>query len=141
MAILKYTTQISVDKTIGEIQSLLVKNGARSVLNNYDDNGYITSLSFQILVNDVLVSFRLPTECKPVLEILDDDRTIPYKFKNKDQAQRVAWRIVLAWVEAQMALLQTRMVKIEQIFLPYAIMRDNKTVYEKFLESPQLLLN
>src|SRR5438552_18436509 len=44
------------------------------------------------------------------------------------QAVRVEWRIVKDWVEAQLALIETRMVTAQQVFLPYAIMRDGRTL-------------
>ncbi|MBA7713335.1 hypothetical protein ES703_122337 [subsurface metagenome] len=34
-----------------------------------------------------------------------------------------------------MAILETEMVKMEQIFLPYAITKDGQTVYELFEQS------
>ena len=51
-------------------------------------------------------------------------------YLKEEHVYRVAWRIIKDWVEAQMALLETEMVKIEQIFLPYIITKDGKTVYE-----------
>ena len=54
------------------------------------------------------------------------------------QAERVAWRILKDWVEAQMALLDIEMVRFEEIFLPY-IEVQGQTVFEK-LEEKQFLL-
>ena len=51
-----------------------------------------------------------------------------------EQARRVGWRIIKDWLEAQMALLELNMVKIQEVFLPYIIGIDGKTIYEK-LES------
>ena len=36
MALLNYSTTISVDKTLGEIQGLLARHGARSIYTDYD---------------------------------------------------------------------------------------------------------
>jgi hypothetical protein len=44
------------------------------------------------------------------------------------------------WVQEQLALIETRMVKTEQVFLPYALMRDNKTLYEHVESNPRFLL-
>jgi len=141
MPLLNYTTKISVEKTLGEIQRMLVLNGAKSVLSEYDDNGYIIALSFIINVNDQSMAIRLPSDWRPVLKIMEDDRKTPNSFCNQEQALRVAWRIIKDWVEAQMAILQTKMVKIEQIFLPYIITNNNQTIFEKFEENKQKLLN
>jgi len=56
------------------------------------------------------------------------------------QAVRVAWRILKDWVAAQMAILETEMVKLEQIFLPYVETPDGRTVYERLAESRFLQL-
>ena len=40
------------------------------------------------------------------------------------QATRVASRILKDWIEAQLALLHTGMVELEEIFLPYMLQGD-----------------
>lgn len=46
-----------------------------------------------------------------------------------DQAERTAWRCLKDWVEAQMALIEIGMVSIDQVFLPYVINKEGKTLY------------
>lgn len=46
-----YTTSIEPQNTIAEIQEVLVKHGAKSIVCDYTDNGKIESLSFGILVD------------------------------------------------------------------------------------------
>jgi len=49
-----------------------------------------------------------------------------------DHARRVGWRIIKDWTDSQMAILETQMVKIQEIFLPYAYdMQNQETFYEK----------
>jgi hypothetical protein len=142
-ALLNYTTQIEPAKTIAEIQDSLVKHGATSILANYDQAGKIESLSFSIDTPERKIGIRLPCDPKPVLEVLKQqyqDGKISRGFVDEHQALRVAWRIVKNWVEAQMAILETRMVKMEQIFLPYAIMRDGRTLFENMKEKAFRLL-
>jgi coenzyme F420-reducing hydrogenase beta subunit len=132
--LLNYTTKIEVSKTIAEIQDSLVKHGAKSIMANYTDQGTIEALSFMIVTPEKKVmAIRLPCDPNPVYKVLEKqyyENKIPRKFVEKDQALRVAWRIVKDWVEAQMALLETQMVKMEQVFLPYAIVRGGKTLFE-----------
>jgi hypothetical protein len=59
---------------------------------------------------------------------------VPPRYANYQQAVRIAWRIVKDWVRAQMAILETEMVRMEQIFLPYMITRDNQTLYEAMVD-------
>src|ERR1043165_8017539 len=137
MSLLNYSTKISADRTAQEITQLLSKAGARAVLAEFDEEeGYVTSLSFRMKIHDQDVAFRLPCDWQPVLAILENDRKVPRHQVNRVQAVRVAWRIVKDWVEAQLAIIETKMVTTEQVFLPYAIMRDNKTLYEHVQANP-----
>jgi len=47
-----------------------------------------------------------------------------------EQAYRVAWRNILDWVEAQMALIEIEMAKLEEVFLPYMVDRNGRTYFE-----------
>jgi hypothetical protein len=49
-----------------------------------------------------------------------------------EQAYRVAWRNILDWVQAQMALLDIGMAKMEEVFLPYVVNREGKTLFEHY---------
>ena len=139
-----YTTAIEASKTISEIQENLVVHGAKSVMANYTDNGKIEALSFVIITPEKkAIGIRLPCDPTPVFKVLERQNRegkIPRGYVNEDQALRVAWRIVKYWVEAQMALLETQMVKMEQIFLPYAIVRNGMTVFESMKSSNYALL-
>lgn len=57
---------------------------------------------------------------------------IERRYTTYEQAQRVAWRIVKDWVEAQVALIQTEMVTLDQVMLPYMIGVGDKTIYELY---------
>ena len=141
MALLNYTTKIDADKTAGEISRALSMAGAKAVLTEYDEkDGYVKSLSFQMRVGEQEIGFRLPCDWKPVLQILDEDRKVPNHFVTREQAVRVAWRIVKSWVEAQLALIETRMVTTQQVFLPYAVTKNGQTLFERVADNPQFLL-
>jgi hypothetical protein len=130
MPILNYTTEIATDKTIGEIQKCLASHGASAILAEYDDEGMIASISFQIVLDDQKIGFRLPSDWRPVLKILEQSPKVPRRLCTKEQAIRVSWRIIKTWIEAQMAIVETKMVKMDQVFLPYAVAANGKTLYE-----------
>lgn len=46
----------------------------------------------------------------------------------------MGWRIVKDWVSAQMAILETEMVRMEQVFLPYVMTQSGKTLYETMVD-------
>ena len=140
MPLLNYTTQIDAFKTIGEISKLLAKAGASSVMHDYDDAGNIIALSFKIKLNDQDLAFRLPTDWRPVMQVLQDDPGVTPKLKTQEQALRVAWRITLRWIEAQVAFIETMMVTTAQVFLPYAINSEGQSLYEVIANDPRRLL-
>lgn len=151
MALLNYTTKIDPDKTAAEISRCLTQHGAQAIMTEYDPStSYIQALSFKITVEGQAMGFRLPCDWKPVFEILTKDKRKPPKWDerrfnkweadNSEQAVKTAWRIVKDWVEAQMALVETRMVTTQQVFLPYAVMKDGRTLSEHVHEDPKFLL-
>ena len=130
MPLLNYTTRIPAHKTAAEIQDILAKHGAKAVLIEYD-NGQVSALSFKAATPHGDMGFRLPINAEATLRVLLKDA--PPRFTTKEHAVRVSWRIVKDWVEAQMAILETRMVTLDQIFLPYLIFPEGDTLYQRML--------
>ena len=140
MAILNYSTTVDAYKTVSEIENVLVKHGAKSIMKNYDGE-FIIGLSFLINNGIIDIPVKLPIKTEECLKILENEKKKGTKNikATKEQAERVAWRILKDWVEAQMALLDIQMVKFEEIFLPYIETKGGKTVFER-LEEKQFLL-
>lgn len=127
-----YTTTIDPEKTIAEIEQMLSAHGAESIMKNYD-GGNVVSLSFAITVNRKKIGFTLPCSTEPVFIVLKqqyEQGKIQRTYCNSEQAARVAWRIIHYWVKAQMAILETKMVKMEQIFLPYIVTGNGRTLFD-----------
>lgn len=135
MPLLNYTTKVDVYTTIGAIQGQLVKHGAKKIMQEYDDTGRITALSFQIDTPNGSRGIKLPANTEPVRRVLAKQ-----KVKcDVEQSERVAWRIIKDWVEAQMAILESEMVQMDEIFLPYMLNSKGQTVFEAY-QSQQLWL-
>lgn len=133
MPLLDYTTSVPVSRTIAQIQAKLVEHGARAVMMQYDDRGRIMALAFKVIMPNGELPIRLPIDALATLRVLQkqaQNREIPGRYANEDHAYRVAWRIIKDWVEAQMSLLETEMVKMQEIFLPYVITPGGQTIYE-----------
>ena len=139
MPILNYTTQIDVEKTVGEVQRILGKHQAQSIKTDYEDS-QVVALSFLLDIGGKKAGFRLPCDWRPVLQLMEQDPKVPRRLCDQTQAVRVAWRIIKDWVEAQMALVDTSMVKTEEVFLPYMMMKDGKTLAETMQTNPNFLL-
>lgn len=128
MPLLNYTTKVDVYTTLGAIQGQLVKHGAKKIMQDYDDKGRISALTFLIDTPVGMRGIRLPANVDKVLNVLHHQ-----KVKcDREQAERVAWRIVKDWVEAQMAILESEMVQMDEIFLPYMVNNDGKTFFEAY---------
>jgi len=139
MPLLNYTTQIEASKTVGQIHGILVAHGARTILTNYDTQGQIEALSFEVDTPRGIAHIKLPIDPDAVLRVMmRSNSNIPRRLVTRSQAIRIAWRIVKDWVEAQMAILETEMVKMEQIFLPYIQTQSGQTLFEVF-ESRKML--
>ena len=139
MAIKNYTTKIAVEKTVAEIELILSKHGANKILKDYNGAGYITGISFMVETPAGSIPFKLPIDLPAWTALINravEEKKLPLRFENDaDQARRVGWRVIKDWVDAQLAIVETQTVSIEQVFLPYAFdALTNKTVYEKFLE-------
>lgn len=133
------STKISESKTAGEVSEELAKAGAGRIMTEYEF-GSACGISFMIERNGVVLSFRLPLNWEGVLQSMLLDKTTPRHFCIEDQARRVAWRVILRWVQAQIALIESGSATLDQVFLPYLQTGDGKTVYQRFSENKFKLL-
>ena len=141
MPILNYTTRIDAEKTIGEIQKKLAAAGAEAVLTEYDPDGVVKAVSFRMEYHGQLVSFRLPARTDPIYVILQNDPNVRRQHRTREQACRVAWRIVKDWIEAQLALVEAEQAEMVEVFLPYAQNpMTGETLFKQIAESKFKLL-
>jgi hypothetical protein len=142
-----YTTTISVEKTIGEIELLLTRYGAKKILKEYDDNQNITHLTFMVKHDTGLIPIRLPSNPEKIILILNekvDERIIPKKYKNDiEQASRIMWRIILDWVDSQMTMIEIgQRTLLEIFFADICPVGSERTLSDKLTEEllPQYLI-
>jgi hypothetical protein len=145
MALLNYTTTIEPEQTIGEIQKMLSRYNVAAMMTEYD-GPQVSAVSFKLDISGKPLAFKLPCNWRAVAEILKSTPAARRNVRLKkgdtmdDQAVRVAWRVIKDWMEAQLALVEIRMVTIPQVFLPWAIMRDGRTLAEHVETNPAFLL-
>jgi hypothetical protein len=144
MALLNYSTRVLAEQTIGEIQHMLSDYGVAAMMTEYDGRN-VSAVSFKMVIGEQTMGFKLPCNWRAVAEIFRDPK---HRAKLKcridemdEQAIRTAWRIIKDWVEAQLALVEVNMVTVPQVFLPYAITADGRTLAEKIADEPQFLLS
>lgn len=135
MPLLNYTTKVDVYTTVGAIQGCLVKHGAKKIMQDYDDENRLASMSFMINTPVGQRGIRLPANVDAVHKVLTRQ-----KVKcDREQAERVAWRILKDWVEAQMAILESEMVQMDEIFLPYMVSGTGQTLFEVYRNNHLML--
>jgi len=129
--IANYSTTVPALKSLGEIQGILVAHGAKHILMDYDQ-GEPIGIAFIAATTHGDIPFRLPANIDRVQAVLNKQRV--RSQVSREFATRVAWRILKDWARAQMAILETEMVTIDQVFLPYMqVGEKGKTLYEVML--------
>ena len=122
------TTKISPERTAGEIQQTLSKCGATQIATDYD-KGKITALRWTMAIQGKAVCFSLPIRVDPVFRVMNTRGRA-----DRAQAERTAWRLLLRWTQAQLALIETGMVDAAEVFTPYLQVNNKQTLYQKLLE-------
>lgn len=136
-SIKNYTTSIPAGRILENIQRILVQFEAQNSYFTYDGQGRIEAIAFKIVINDVLQGVLLPVEWVKVRALLEQIGG----YKDDEHAYRVALKNLQDWLDAQFAILQTQMVEFPQIFLPYMVNSDGKTLYSVLKESNYKLLS
>lgn len=128
----------SAEQTVGDIQKVLGKYGAKSIHLEYE-NGEIEQVFFELELpaTKLRLPFRVPCKWKAVLDRLRERRVRERGPSEDDirKAKKIAWRQTYRWIEAQLAYVRTGMVKAEEVFLPYFVGADDKTLFEAIEES------
>lgn len=147
MGLLNFTTEIPHEKSIGEIFSILSRNGAQAVMTEMDGTGMVEAISFRLPTSFGPTMYKLPVNVNGVLLVLNKQTKLPGKekiagkyFNNLGQARRVAWRIIKDWIEAQCALALTGQASMEQIMLPYAVDKNGATLYQRMIQQGSFAL-
>jgi len=131
------STEVPVQRTVSEIISLLVGAGARSVNTEFAAGGKIESLSFVMPFGRGLIPYQLPVRTEPVFKKLNSQRTNSYTreqsaVRDREQAERIAWRQLYWWLKAQLAMIDLGMVQTGEVLMPYALDRDGRTLFEHY---------
>lgn len=118
---------------------MLSTHGVTAMMTEYAE-AQVSAVSFRMNVNGQPMGFKLPCNWRATREIFKRDPKIRGKFDSDEQAVKTSWRIIHAWVKAQLALVEVNMVTVPQVFLPYAIMKNGKTLSEHVATNPGFLL-
>lgn len=138
MPIKNYTASKSAMQYINQVQNALVEHGAIGIQTMFDADKRISALAFGLPNKDgKTMSFALPCEWRRFQQVLKSQRV--RRWEEDEYCYRVAWANIKDWVLAQMALYETHMVDMPQVFLPFAQGKGGKTLYE-IVQGSNLLL-
>lgn len=130
--------------TFDKIQSVLASHGANKIMYDYAPDGTLAAITFGMTVGGKQIGFRLPALVENVFNILypnnKEYRNQRYVKGWKEQAYKTAWANIRDWIDAQMALIDTEQVKMEQVFLPYMLDSRGQTLYENISNNQFKLL-
>jgi hypothetical protein len=134
------TTEVPAATSRNQIMALLVERGAENIAMEYTARR-VTGLSFGLVTTLGLLHFALPLRVEPIFAILQSQRKYnrtKHESQDIERAERIAWRQLLRWMEAQMALIDLGMVEDSEVFLPYALERSGKTMFQIFAEQKRI---
>jgi hypothetical protein len=127
------TTTTPAIVTAQQITALLIEAGARDIQKDHRADGTAEAIRFTLYVEGNPVKFRLPLRIDSIYQIIHGRRRINLENTegpDRVQAEKIAWRHLFRWIEAQMAMIETGLAKSEELFLPYWEGAGGKTLYE-----------
>lgn len=145
---ISYSTSIPVTKTTGEIVAMLARAGAQRVATSFDQDGVADGLSFALHTEVFGVRiFQLPVDIDQMhrrMTSLSRARKLNISralAESREQAARVAWRVVRTWLASQLSLIDTGMFTLEQTFFAHLKSGgfDSPTLFELASTQPGLL--
>lgn len=139
---LNYTTAIEATKSASECIARLAGHGASAIGITYTDKKP-AGLTFRIETVHGERQFSLPVNIDGTFKALDKARragNIPPRYADRAQAERVAWRVLKDWLEAQLALIEAGVADMAEVMLPYLHVAPGKTLYAAYVENERLAI-
>lgn len=139
---LNYTTSIDATKSASECIARLAEHGASAIGITYAEKRP-TGLTFRIETVHGERQFSLPVNVEGTFKALTRARnkgSIPPRYAERDQAERVSWRVLKDWLEAQLALIEAGVADMAEVMLPYLNVAPGLTLYQAYAADERLAL-
>jgi len=136
MNIKNYTSEVDAQKSMANIEKVLVEIGASNINKNYKDKicTGITFLHFDEATKQTL-AFHLKAQVEECFNIFWKQRTRQTKEAKElcmKQANRTAWKILSDWAEIQCSMIMLGQATTLQMFLPFVYdTKNDETLYDK----------
>jgi hypothetical protein len=134
------STEVPASKSASEVVALLVRAGATSINHNLEKQRLV-AISFVIPIANMSLPYKLPVRVEPVFQRVNGRRDnysqSAMAARDREQAERIAWRHAFWWLKSQLALIELGMVQAAEVFMPYMIDGEGRTFFE--VHGPKLL--
>ena len=133
MPIANYTTDVAVEKTMGQVVAALTRRGVTRISTVFDEDGEPAGIEFTMRTDYGERDFALPVRTEGVLATLVRDNVQP-RYRTPEHAARVAWRIAAEWLRAQSALIDAGLVTLDEVLFPWMldVGRTPRTAFEVY---------
>ena len=127
-----YTTTVPASRTVGEMQAALAKRGAAAVAITYGPGGNPAGMTFMLRGSH----FQLPVDVDAMHRLLR--RETSGKRAERAHAERVAWRVVKDWLNAQLSLVDAGMTGLDEVMLPYLVVGPDRLLRDDWRDRKAL---
>ena len=133
-----YSTSVSPEASLGEVAGLLRKYGAQRFEQVWE-GGRTVAVRFNLPVPSAELGF-MAILLKPQTHVLAAKLKAQHRITDLDQVERVAWRQLKGVLEGILIAVDTGMFTVPEIFLGMAETGTGQTLWEAFMEHPDILL-
>jgi len=143
-----YTSAISVQQTLSEIDALLLANNSSGISKVFRD-GEVVEIIFTIKDQDqyqlnVQISVDVESVKQVLVEEMQSSRSRKIRADTlsnvEDQAKRTAWRLQYEMLALQMSAIKLKQAKIDQVFLANIVSQNGTTIYSALSSGKTKLL-
>jgi hypothetical protein len=113
---LNYTTTIAASKSAGECMDLLQRYGVSMAALVFRKDKTPCGLAFRLETQWGERAYEVMVDADKTYKVLDKYRRegkITQKWVSKEHADRVAWRVIKMWLEAQLSLIEAGLMDAE----------------------------
>lgn len=138
------TTEIPAERSAADVASELIKAGATQIATDYNQCK-VVGLRWTMRVQGADALFEMPARIFPIYKILRERKGIKVTWAPDfepgdkalwEKAERIAWRQLLRWVQAQNAMIETGMVHPMEVFTAYWIPPgQSRTLFQGLMEN------
>jgi hypothetical protein len=130
-----YTSSVSSEKSVSQIEITLVRHGAKNIFKTYEDKS-LNGIAFTMPINGKDIPFKIPARTANIEKRMLSSIKKPRKGtidKIKQQSARTAWKILLEWVQIQMTLIDMDQADFMEVFMPYIYdSKSQQTFFDRF---------